>query len=168
MLTAAPAERATLATSPSTAGSVSSVGVSTQARPSKRSCRPETAPERSRPAIGWDPQYRARSAPEARSSSSTTPLTDATSVTAAVGQRRSASPTQTAVTSGGVATTTRSGSTGAVGHPPRPEVAGQCGVGGADVLERDVVAEAAQRQAEARSDEAGPDDVDPRHRSAAA
>ena len=56
VLTAAPAERATAVTSAIDAGSVSWVGVSTQARPSKRSCRPDTAPERSRPAIGCDPQ----------------------------------------------------------------------------------------------------------------
>ena len=56
----------------------------------------------------------------------------------------------------------------AVGQPPGPEVAGQRRVGGADVLEGDVVAEPAQREPEAGADQPGADDVDPGHSSAAA
>ena len=56
----------------------------------------------------------------------------------------------------------------AVGQPPGTEVAGQRRVGGADVLEGDVVAEAAQREAQAGADQPRADDVDPGHSSAAA
>jgi hypothetical protein len=55
----------------------------------------------------------------------------------------------------------------ALGEPSRAEVSRQGRVGGADVLEGHVLADAAQRQPEARAEQPGADDVDPRHSSAA-
>ena len=89
-------------------------------------------------------------------------------MTAASGQRRSAAATHTRgdVRRGG--DDDEVGLDRAVGQPPGPEVAGQGGMGGADVLQGHVVAQAAQRQAQAGADQPGADDVDAGHSSAAA
>ena len=84
---------------------------STQGRPAKRSQSAAPAPERSRPAIGWEPTYLRASLPaRARTSATTRSLTEATSVTTALGWAFSCSTTTSAVTSGGVATTMTCGS----------------------------------------------------------
>ena len=101
-------------------------------------------------------------------------MTDATSVTAASGQRLSAVGDADRGDVGRGGHDDEVGLDRAVGQPPGAEVAGQGRVGGADVLEGDVVTEAAQGEPEAGADQPGADDADvvsPRsagHSSAAA
>ena len=95
----------------SSASDAESWPTTTQGRPAKRSESAAAAPERSRPAIGWEPTYRRAPAPaRARTSATTRSLTEATSVTTAWGWAASCATTTLAVTSGGMATTTICGS----------------------------------------------------------
>ena len=117
VVTAAPTARARRPTSSVARESACSWGQSTQARPSKRSARPLIAPDRSRPAIGWEPTYRSSGTPALTRSARITCLTEVTSVTTASGHRSRASRTRPGVTSGGAATTTTPGATSPVIRP---------------------------------------------------
>src|SRR5690625_4725242 len=117
----APRSRASPRTAAVAAGSASSRVAMTHGRPAKRSASAAAAPDRSRPAIGWEPTYRPRCAASAPSETSAamTALTLATSVTTASGWRSSSSTTTGPAMSGGVATTTSAGSglSAATGSP---------------------------------------------------
>ena len=98
------AARASSWTASTAASSAPGCGVITHGRSSMRSARAAAGPDTSRPAIGWPPTYREASTPAATSARWIGTFTEATSVTTAPGNRRSASATAAAVTAGGTAT----------------------------------------------------------------